>query len=130
MSGKTHGLFRDRLGHPFHQSGGPGPLRHRAHRGGRIVQELDHRGTAMHLDHAPDQPDAAAVQVHPGALGALVVALAAQDLVKTALVSVDAAYGEMVKGTQQMMAAATEALNAGLRLSATAPAKPLARRGG
>lgn len=54
--------------------------------------------------------------------------LATQDLVKTALVTIDAAYGQMLKGSQQMMAAATEALHAGARFAAPA-AKPGAKRG-
>ncbi|TAK51145.1 MAG: hypothetical protein EPO27_03055 [Betaproteobacteria bacterium] len=54
--------------------------------------------------------------------------VATQDLVKTALVTIDAAYGQMLKGSQQMMAAATEALNAGARFAAPA-AKPGAKRG-
>ena len=54
--------------------------------------------------------------------------LATQDLVKTALVTIDAAYGQMLKGSQQMMAAATEALNAGTPFAAPA-AKPGAKRG-
>lgn len=55
--------------------------------------------------------------------------VATQDLVKTALVTIDAAYGQMLKGSQQMMAAATEALNAGARFAAPAASKPSARRG-
>jgi hypothetical protein len=55
--------------------------------------------------------------------------VATQDLVKTALVTIDAAYGQMLKGSRQMMAAATEALNAGARFAAPAASKPGARRG-
>lgn len=54
--------------------------------------------------------------------------LATQDLVKTALVSFDTAYGQMLKGSQQMMAAATGAM-AGQSVPAAAP-KPPAKRGG
>lgn len=53
--------------------------------------------------------------------------LATQDLVKTALVTIDAAYGQMLKNSQQMMAAATEAMSAGMRQPAR-PAKPGAKR--
>ncbi len=55
--------------------------------------------------------------------------IAAQDLVKTALVTFDAAYGQMLKSSQQMMAAATEAMNAGMRLGEPEASKPGARRG-
>lgn len=54
--------------------------------------------------------------------------LATQDLVKTALVSFDAAYGQMLKGSQQAMAAAAEAF--GGRPAQTAASKPPAKRGG
>jgi len=55
--------------------------------------------------------------------------LAPQDLVKTALVSVDATYGQMVKSSQQWMELATQALSAATRAaSGGAGAKPDAPR--
>lgn len=53
--------------------------------------------------------------------------IATQDLVKTALVSFDAAYGQMLKNSQQMMAAATEAMNAGIRLGTSEASRPGAK---
>jgi hypothetical protein len=59
-----------------------------------------------------DQPGAqASLQAPPGSI-------ATGELAKTALVTLDAAYGQMVRSSQQMMAAATEALSAGMRMAA------------
>lgn len=66
-----------------------------------------------------------------GAVTAPLGSLAPQDLVKTALVTFDAAYGRMLKNSQQMMAAATEAMGAGARPTqpvAKPAAKPAAKR--
>ncbi len=63
-----------------------------------------------------------------GAVTAPPGSLAPQDLVKTALVTFDAAYDRMLKNSRQMMAAATEAMGAGARLARPA-AKPAAKRG-
>jgi hypothetical protein len=67
-----------------------------------------------------------------GAVTAPPGSLAPPDLVKTALVTFDAAYGRMLKNSQQMMAAATEAMGAGVRHAQPAAepaAKPAAKRG-
>lgn len=61
-----------------------------------------------------------------GAVTAPLGSLAPQDLVKTALVTFDAAYGRMLKNSQEMMAAATEAMGAGARLAQPAE-KPVAK---
>lgn len=61
--------------------------------------------------------DQATVSAPPGSI-------ATQDLVKTALVTFDAAYGQMLKNSQQMMAAAAEALSAGARPAVQAMPKP------
>lgn len=44
--------------------------------------------------------------------------IATGELVKTALVTLDAAYGQMVRGSQEMLAATLEALGAGMRMAA------------
>jgi hypothetical protein len=55
--------------------------------------------------------------------------LAPQDLVKTALVTFDAAYGQMLKNSQQMMTAAAEALSGRARPAQPAATKPAAKGG-
>ena len=65
----------------------------------------------------------------PSAVNAPAGSLAPQDLVKTALTSIDTAYGQMLKSSQQMMAAATNAMSAGLRPVEPAASKHGAKRG-
>jgi len=81
------------------------------------------------LQKEAKQAEGSARAIGQAAVSAPAGSLATQDLVKTALVSIDAAYGQMLKGSQQMMAAASEALNAGARLARPAAAKPAAKRG-
>jgi len=74
-------------------------------------------------EEAP-QAGASARAIGQAAVNAPAGSVATQDLVKTALVTFDAAYGQMLKSSQQMMAVATEAMNAGMRLGAPEASKP------
>lgn len=73
--------------------------------GGRLAQEAD-------------QPS----------VGASSGNIATQDLVKSALVTFDAAYGQALKSSEQMMALAAEALSAASKRAATAAARSAPRR--
>lgn len=80
------------------------------------------------LREEAEQAGGAIRAIGEGTVNAPLGSLAPQDLVKTALVTFDAAYGQMLKNSQQMMAAATEAMGAGARHAQPA-AKPAAKRG-
>ena len=80
-------------------------------------------------DATPQASGGSARAIEQASVSTPAGSIATQDLVKTALVSFDTAYGQMLKSSQQMMAAASEAMNVGMRLAAPAASKTGAKRG-
>ena len=80
------------------------------------------------LREEAEQAGGSARPIGQAAVNAPAGSVATQDLVKTALVTFDTAYGQMLKNSQQMMAAATEAMNVGMRRAAPEASKPGTRR--